>query len=265
MKNNDGLYYEEHGNGKPVVMMHGWTSTHDVFSKPVSLLSGKARFICYDHRGHGGSKAAGSNTVSVEMLADDLNELIEGLQLDQVILLGWSMGASTAFTYIGKYGCSRLSQVVLCDMTPKKINDADWHLGLYKGGYTGSDSLADKQKDCKTLFHEYALKTDPKLERVPAPLLKAGLRKKLKECDEATLLSLFHSMNGQDLRKNVGKITVPLTYFYSEQGTLYSPELAKWYGDNVNVPYKSVAFPDSTHLFISEHPKEFSGELEKLI
>lgn len=259
------LYYEDTGSGHTVVMLHGWTSSHEIFTKPVKLLGDSWRLIRYDQRGHGGSRGLSGEPVTVDLLADDLNELLMGLSLTNITLLGWSMGASTVLTYIEKYGCDRLKQVVLCDMTPKKINDDTWKLGLYKGAYTAADSRMDLQKKCDVLFKEYALHTDPKLKNVPGLLLNAGLRKKMKGFDDAAVMSLFASMNEQDLRSNVAKITVPLTYFYSEPGSLYTPALAAWYGEQVNVPYKAVAFPNSTHLFISEYPEAFAAELKKLL
>ncbi len=95
-------------------------------------LQRKAHCIIYDHRGYGGRKDAHQETVTIERLASDLNELIEGLSPSDVTLVGWSMGESVAMTYIRNFGCFALRQVVLCDMTPKQINDTEWKLGLYQ-------------------------------------------------------------------------------------------------------------------------------------
>ena len=139
LKNGMKLYYQDFGSGQPVILMHGWTSSHKIYSEPVKRLNKKARCIIYDHRGHGGSRDADQETVTMETLASDLNELIEGLSLSKVTLVGWSMGAGTAMTYIRNFGCSALRHVVLCDMTPRQINDTEWKLGLYQGKYTKED------------------------------------------------------------------------------------------------------------------------------
>ena len=89
LKNGERLYYEDIGDGpETLVMMHGWTSTHDVFEQPVSRLKDKARCIIYDHRGHGGSKDASHEKTTMETLAGDLNEIIQGLSLSNVTLPG---------------------------------------------------------------------------------------------------------------------------------------------------------------------------------
>jgi len=67
LKDGQRLYYEDKGHGSDtLIMMHGWTSTHDVYEKPMELLQDKARCIIYDHRGHGGSKEANKGTPTTD-------------------------------------------------------------------------------------------------------------------------------------------------------------------------------------------------------
>ena len=147
LKNGEKLYYEDVGNGpETLVMLHGWTSTHDVYVEPVSKLKEKARCIIYDQRGHGKSKEANQEKPSMETLASDLNEIIQGLSLSNITLLGWSMGAGVVLTYVRLYGCGALKQIILCDMTPKQMNDEEWKLGLYQGAYTREDMERDAGK-----------------------------------------------------------------------------------------------------------------------
>ena len=167
--------------------------------------------------------------------------------------------------YVRMYGCSALKQLVLCDMTPKQLNDREWKLGLYQGKYTKEDMQRDSGKDFLGLYHGFAVGAIPKLKKIPAFLIKPKLRERLKNCDETVLKSLSASMKAQDNRDAVRKISVPLTYFYAIPGSLFSPALADWYRENVSVPFNSVAFPDSTHMFITEHPELFAKELEKLL
>lgn len=265
LKNGMKLYYEDHGSGQPVILMHGWTSSHKIYSEPVEMLKGKARFIIYDHRGHGGSKAANREKVTMETLAGDLSELIEGLSLSDVTLLGWSMGAGVAMNYVRLYGCSALKQIVLCDMTPKQLNDHDWKLGLYQGKYTIADINRGKDKKFLHQYQKFAVGAMPKLRKIPGFILRPGLKKRLADCDEGVLRSLSESMKMQDNRDAVGMITVPLTYFYAEPGSLFSPRLADWYRNNVKVPFNAVPFHNSTHMFIFEHPEQFANELQKLL
>ena len=266
LKNGEKLYYEDIGSGsETLIMMHGWTSNHEVYQAPAAILQNKARCIIYDHRGHGGSKEANHEKPTMETLASDLNEIIQGLSLSNVALLGWSMGAGVALTYVGLYGCGALKQIILCDMTPKQVNDAEWKLGLYQGAYTKADMERDAGKEFFPLYKAFAIGAIPKLAKIPGFLLRRPLKKKLADCDESVLRSLSASMKAQDHRETVGMINVPLAYFYADPGSLFSPKLADWYKEHVKTPYQAVRFPNSDHMLVSNYPDKFAEEVGKLL
>ncbi|MBQ7505367.1 MAG: alpha/beta hydrolase [Ruminococcus sp.] len=266
LKDGQKLYYEDSGRGnETLIMMHGWTSSHNVYEEPMKALRERARCIIYDHRGHGESKNANSGSPTVETLASDLNEIIKGLSLSNITLLGWSMGACVALNYVKLYGCDNLKQIVLCDMTPKQLNDEEWKLGMYQGKYTKEEMERDEGKKFYSVFKKFAIGTIPKLGKIPGFLLRKPLKKILAECDESVLKSLALSMNAQDNRPIVERITVPVTYFYAEPGSLFSPKLARWYQEHVKTPYKAVRFPESTHMLISDYPEKFAREVIKVL
>ena len=266
LRNGEKLYYEDRGHGpNTLVMLHGWTSSHEIFEKPVELLKEQARCVIYDHRGHSGSKDANSGSPTMETLADDLQELIEGLSLSDITLLGWSMGAGVALNYVQLYGCDALKQIILCDMTPKQLNDEEWKLGLYQGKYTKEDMERDAGKKFYLLYKEFAVGAIPKLKKIPGLLLRRPLKKVLAKCDESVLKSLAVSMKQQDNRPVVEKITVPVTYFYADPGSLFSPVLADWYRGHVPTKYKAVRFPESTHMLVGDYPEKFAAEVGKVL
>ena len=266
LENGEKLYYEDKGQGpETLIMMHGWTSNHEVYEKPVELLKDKARCIIYDHRGHGQSKDANSGEPTLETLASDLNEIIKGLDLSNITLLGWSMGAAVVFNYVKLFGCDALKQIILCDMTPKQLNDEEWKLGLYQGRYTREDMEKDAGKDFFTLYKEFAIGAVPKLKKIPGFLMKKPLKEKLADCDESVLKSLARSMKLQDNRPIVEQINVPATYFYADPGSLFSPKLADWYREHVKSEYDCVCFPESSHMLVSEYPEKFAEEIGKVL
>ncbi|MBQ3285558.1 MAG: alpha/beta hydrolase [Ruminococcus sp.] len=266
LKDGQKLYYEDMGSGpETLIMMHGWSSSHDIYVQPSQELQKQARCIIYDHRGHGGSKDANSGAPTMDTLASDLNEIIQGLSLSNVTLLGWSMGAGVALNYVGLYGCGALKRIILCDMTPKQLNDEEWQLGLYQGRYTKEDMEKDAGKDFYSIYKEFVVETVPKYKKVPGFLLKKPLKEILAKCDEGVLKSLGVSMKQKDFRPVAEKITVPLTYFYADPGSLFSPKLADWYKDHATVPYNAVCFPDSNHMLVSDYPEKFTQEVAKVL
>jgi non-heme chloroperoxidase len=107
------IYYEDHGSGSPVVLIHGWPLNGDAWEKQTAaLLAAGRRVITYDRRGFGRSSKP-SVGYNYETFAADLNVLLSELDLSDVSLVGHSMGTGEITRYIGKYGTRRLSKAVL--------------------------------------------------------------------------------------------------------------------------------------------------------
>jgi non-heme chloroperoxidase len=107
------LYYEDHGAGAPVVLIHGWPLSGAAWEKQTAaLLKAGHRVITYDRRGFGRSSkpAAGYN---YDTFAADLDVVMKTLDLRDAALVGFSMGTGEVTRYIGKYGTGRVRKAVL--------------------------------------------------------------------------------------------------------------------------------------------------------
>ena len=115
---NINLYYEDHGSGKPVVLIHGYPLNGASWEKQVSaLLAAGHRVITYDRRGFGksGQPATGYN---YDTFAEDLHKLVSQLELKDFALAGFSMGGGEVARYIGKYGSKGVSKAVFISSVP---------------------------------------------------------------------------------------------------------------------------------------------------
>src|ERR1700693_4476994 len=102
------LYYEDHGSGSPVVLIHGWPLNSDAWEKQTAaLLAAGHRVITYDRRGFGRSSKPGIG-YNYDSFSADLEALLGALNLPDVSLVGHSMGTGEITRYIGKYGTGRL-------------------------------------------------------------------------------------------------------------------------------------------------------------
>src|ERR1700676_2432825 len=107
------IYYEDHGSGSPVVLIHGWPLNGDAWEKQTAaLVAAGHRVITYDRRGFGRSSKPGVG-YNYDTFAADLNALLGALDLTGVSLVGHSMGTGEITRYIGKYGTKRLRKAVL--------------------------------------------------------------------------------------------------------------------------------------------------------
>ena len=87
------LYYEEYGQGYPVVFLHGFSSTHQTWRPQLEALSKQFRFIIYDARGHGLSESPDwAEEYSADMVVEDLFQLLGHLKIEQAVIGGLSMG-----------------------------------------------------------------------------------------------------------------------------------------------------------------------------
>ncbi|WP_292518215.1 alpha/beta hydrolase [Methanoculleus sp.] len=114
-KENSGtidLYYEDHGAGKPVVLIHGWPLSSKSWEKQVPvLLDAGYRVIAYDRRGFGNS-AKPTFGYDYDTLAEDLHRLMTELDLTGATLVGFSMGGGEVARYLGTYGSDRVEKAV---------------------------------------------------------------------------------------------------------------------------------------------------------
>jgi non-heme chloroperoxidase len=115
---NIDLYYEDHGSGKPVVLIHGYPLSGASWEKQLpALLAAGHRVITYDRRGFGKSSqpATGYN---YDTFAGDLRKLLMRLKLQDFALVGFSMGGGEVARYLGQYGSKNVSKAVFLSGVP---------------------------------------------------------------------------------------------------------------------------------------------------
>ncbi len=108
------LNYLEAGSGVPLVLIPGWSQTAEQYKFQIQALSANYRCLALDMRGHGAS-AKPEHGYSVHRLAKDVHEFLTELKLENVTLLGWSMGCSIIWAYWELFGAERLAKLVLVD------------------------------------------------------------------------------------------------------------------------------------------------------
>jgi pimeloyl-ACP methyl ester carboxylesterase len=119
------LYYEDHGSGSPVVLIHGWPLSGRSWENQVpALVDAGHRVITYDRRGFGHSSQPWTG-YDYDTFAADLDALLEHLDLSDVTLVGFSMGGGEVVRYIGRYGTARVSKAVLAAAVPPYLYKSD--------------------------------------------------------------------------------------------------------------------------------------------
>ena len=134
-KTNDNveIYYEVRGEGRPLFLLPGWTCTTKFWQKNVEELSKTCKVIAMDMRGHGQSEKV-MHSHRISRYAMDVKNLLDYLDVEDVTVLGWSMGASILWSYIELFGNHRISGLICVDQSPAQYTGPDWQWGQ-KGCY----------------------------------------------------------------------------------------------------------------------------------
>ncbi|MVA72974.1 alpha/beta fold hydrolase [Agrobacterium vitis] len=166
-KDGTQLHVKDMGKGRPVVLIHGWPLTGDMFEyQSLALLEAGFRVITYDRRGFGqsGHPADGYN---YDTFADDLASVIDSLDVQNVSLVGFSMGGGEIARYLSRHGASKVSKAALvASVAPYLLKDASNPDGVDASVFEGmkndirKDRFAFLQSFAKT-FYGVGLVTSP--------------------------------------------------------------------------------------------------------
>jgi non-heme chloroperoxidase len=149
-KENSGgieVYYEDHGSGQPVVLIHGYPLDGHSWEKqlPVLLEAGK-RVITYDRRGYGRSSQP-TTGYDYDTFSADLEGLVDKLDLHDAILVGFSMGTGEVTRYLGTYGSERVAKAALFGpIPPFLLQTADNPKGVPQSVFDGFKGTITKDR-----------------------------------------------------------------------------------------------------------------------
>jgi non-heme chloroperoxidase len=143
------LYYEDHGSGSPVVLIHGWPLSGRSWERQLTaLVAAGRRVITYDRRGFGKSSQPATG-YEYDTFAEDLHKLVTTLDLRDFALVGFSMGGGEVARYLGTYGTGRVSKAVFMAAVPPFLlktpdNPGGVDIGVFDGIKKGiiADRLA---------------------------------------------------------------------------------------------------------------------------
>ena len=205
------LYYRDIGTGTPVILIHGWPLSGDMWERQATYLAEHgARAIVYDRRGFGRSDQPWDG-YDYDTLASDLNDLLEELDVTGATLVGFSMGGGEVARYLAQYGTERVSKAVLVSaVTPYLLKTEDNPDGV--DGKIFAEIEQNIRKDRAAFLKEFGPKfygrsvvhhtvSEPELEWTQAMALTGSLWSTLKTAK---------SWSTTDFREDLKRINIPV-------------------------------------------------------
>lgn len=260
------LYYEDHGSGQPVVLIHGYPLSSASWEKQVpALLDAGYRVIAYDRRGFGKSSQP-TTGYNYDTFAEDLHSLVTQLKLRDFVLVGFSMGGGEVARYIGKFGSRNVSKtVIIGGVPPFLLKTADNPDGVDGSVFEGiQKAVAADRYAFFTEFFKNFYNTDVNLgKRVSEQAVQANW-------NVATIASSFASLAcvptwHEDFRKDVAQIDVPTLVIHGDADRIVPISAAGQRTAQLVKGAELVVIKDGPHNIAWTHADEVNAELVKFL
>lgn len=261
-KDGATLSYKEAGRGRPLVLLHGWSQSAEQFRYQFDALAAQHHVIAFDQRGHGLSSRP-RHGYRVSRLSMDLHELLSGLELNDVAILGHSMGCSVIWGYIDLFGQDRLKKLILVDEPPCLTVNSLWSAErIADAGALFTPAAA--MDLCNALAgDESGALSDSLMDSMLTSQCPDTLRAWMKSCNRqmprAHAAALFRNHLNIDWADVIAGIRLP-TLVVGAEASLAPVACIRWIGRHIPGSIVEIfgAEEGGSHFMFVENPEKFN-------
>ncbi|MCX4231556.1 alpha/beta fold hydrolase [Streptomyces sp. NPDC020707] len=257
-----GIFYKDWGTGQPVVFSHGWPLNADAWDGQARLVADHGyRAVAHDRRGHGRSDQPWQGN-HMDRYADDLAELIEGLGLDNVILVGHSTGGGEVTRYIGRHGTRRVAKVVLLGAVPPlMLKTADNPEGTPREVFDGIRAGVESDRsqfywDLSESFYGF---------NRPGAAVSEGMRRSFwlwsMQVGLKAAYDCVEQFSEQDFTEDLRRIDVPTLVAHGEDDQIVAIGAAALKTARIVKDATLRTYPGAPHGLVGEYEKSFNADL----
>jgi len=264
-KENSGsidLYYEDHGSGQPVVLIHGYPLSGASWEKQVAaLLAAGHRVITYDRRGFGKSSQP-TTGYNYDTFAEDLRKLLNHLELRDFSLVGFSMGGGEVARYLGKHGSKGVTKAVfISSVPPFLLKTPDNPEGIDRSVFEGIEkAVAADRYAFFTEFFKNFYNTDQLLgKRVSEQAVQASWN--LAAGASATASLACVPTWYEDFRQDLARIDVPALVIHGDADRIVPIAASGGRTAKLIKGARLVTVKDGPHCITWTHAQEVNTEL----
>lgn len=256
------LYYEDHGSGSPVVLIHGYPLSGASWERQIpALLDAGHRVITYDRRGFGKSSQP-TTGYHYDTFAEDLRHLVSHLKLKDLSLVGFSMGGGEVARYLGKYGTNGVHKAVIISGVPPYLLKADDNPeGVDASVFNGiQQAIAADRYAFFTGFFKNFYNTDVLLgKRISEAAVQASWNVAASASAVASLacVATWH----EDFRADLRRIDIPTLVLHGEADRIVPIDAAGRRTAQLIKGARLVTVADGPHAINWTHPEIVTPEL----
>lgn len=261
------LHYEDAGEGRPVVLIHGWPLSGRAWEAQVpALVEAGYRVVTYDRRGFGQSSQPGGG-YDYDTLAADLDVLLRSLDVTDATLVGFSMGGGEVARYLGAFGSERIRSAVFASAVPPYLYKSednpdggldDATIEQFESGVKG-DRLAFLET-----FVEYFTSAGERSDLVSEPAKRFMWNIASAASPKATL-DCIGALGRTDFRDDLAKIDVPVLVIHGDSDGVVPFEISgKRTAESVKDATLQVV-EGGPHGINASHPEEFNRALIEFV
>ena len=264
-KENSGnidLYYEDHGSGKPIVLIHGYPLNGASWEKQLTpLLAAGHRVVTYDRRGFGKSSQPTSG-YNFDTFTEDLHKIIVQLELKEFTLAGFSMGCGEVARYFGKYGSKGVSKAIfISGIPPFLLKTADNPEGVDKSVFEGIEKgiVKDRFAFFGDFFKNF-YNTDVLMPKnVSEQVVQSSWNVAAGSSATASLACVATWL--EDFRKDLTKVDVPTLVIHGDADRILPISATGSRTAKLIQGARQVVIKDGPHCITWTHAEEVNREL----
>ena len=265
-ENSVKIYYEDYGHGKPVVFIHGWPVSHEMWEYQLNELPAyNIRCIAYDRRGFGRSDKP-FDGYDYTTLAKDLKALLDKLDLQEVTLVGFSMGGGEVVRYCSQYNCERVSKVILVSsVVPKLMKATDNPSGVDKELF---DMMEDQLRNDRPAFLREFGKQFFGVGFINHPVsndILEWMKMLALESSPRATIECLHSFSTTDFREEMKLVKVPTLVIHGNSDKTVPIEPTGQVAASMIPQTTFKIYEDSPHGLFVINKKELNDDISNFV
>ena len=263
---NVKIHFKDYGNGKPVILIHGWPLSNEMWEYQIeNLVANNFRVIAYDRRGFGKSSQPW-NGYDYDTLTDDLQQIIEQLKLENATLVGFSMGGGEVVRYLTRYSGKGVSKIILISsVTPFQLKTEENPDGksMEEGNKTADAIKVDRigfLDDFGKNFFGISLISKP----LSTPLLEY-YRMLCSLASPHATLECAKSFSTTDFRHEMININIPTLIIHGDNDKIVPIEASSEKSAKLIPNSKFIVYDDAPHGLFYTHKEKLNADIVEFL